>query len=122
MNLQDALANTNQNAAQPSAIIAKESYRAVDISIAGTPHRIVSPVDAIKNLESAAEHINQKIRDLRREIKNKNPSNEEFLVLVCLEMYDQIQALQKQLGEKEALQKQAQLLIEKIGKEARTML
>ena len=34
-----------------SAIIAKEEFRPIDISIAGTPHRIVCPVDEIKNLE-----------------------------------------------------------------------
>ena len=31
-----------------SAIIAKEEFRPIDISIAGTPHRIVCPVDEIK--------------------------------------------------------------------------
>ncbi|UTO04950.1 cell division protein ZapA [Moraxella sp. FZLJ2107] len=105
-----------------SAIIAKEEFRPVDISIAGTPHRIVCPVDEIKNLENGAEFINQKIRDLRREIKHKTPSNEEFLVLVCLDLYDQIQGLQNQVAANAAEQKQIAEMIEKINKQARSML
>lgn len=111
-----------QTAYNSAAIIAKEEYRPVDISIAGTPHRIVCPVDEIKKLENGVEFINQKIRDLRREVKHKTPSNEEFLVLVCLDLYDQVQTLQNQAAIHAEDQKQIAALIEKINKEARSML
>lgn len=130
MNLEDALNNRNHSAqaestpaqAAGSAIIAQEQFRPVDISIAGTPHRIVCPVNEIANLEASAEYINQKIRDLRREIKNRTPSNEEFLVLVCLELCDQVRTLQASAAATAQEQNQIRALIEKINKDARTML
>ncbi|OOS06423.1 cell division protein ZapA [Moraxella cuniculi DSM 21768] len=107
---------------KPSAIIAKEEFRPIDISIAGTPHRIVCPVDEVKNLEKNAEFINQKIRDLRRDIKHKTPTNEEFLVLVCLELYDEVQTLQKQLADADSEKQQVAAMIDKINTQARSML
>ena len=105
-----------------SAIIAKEEFRPIDISIAGTPHRIVCPVDEIKNLEHGAEYINHKIRDLRREIKHKTPTNEEFLVLVCLELYDEVQALKTQITKTDDEKAKVAAMIDKINQPARSML
>ncbi len=113
---------TQDQTVQASAIIAKEEFRPIDISIAGTPHRIVCPVDEIKNLEQGAEFINQKIRDLRRDIKHKTPSNEEFLVLVCLDLYDQLQALSRHNEAHESEKKQIAAMIDKINNQARSML
>ena len=97
-------------------------YKAVDISIAGTPHRVVCPANEVKNLEQAAEYINQKIRDLRREIKNKTPTNEEFLVLACLDLYDQVQNLQNKINQSQSEQQNALALIDKINKDAQSVL
>ncbi|OOR85548.1 cell division protein ZapA [Moraxella canis] len=105
-----------------SAIIAKEEFRPIDISIAGTPHRIVCPVDEIKNLENGAEYINHKIRDLRREIKHKTPTNEEFLVLVCLELYDEVQSLKAQIADADDEKAKVAAMIEKINQQAGSML
>lgn len=114
--------NTQDQNTQLSGIIAKEEFRPIDISIAGTPHRIVCPVNEIKNLENGAEFINQKIRDLRRDIKHKTPSNEEFLVLVCLDLYDQLQALERHVAANESEKKQIAAMIDKINNQARSML
>lgn len=124
MNLESALSHINQNNSdnlKPDAPASTE-LRSVDISIAGTPHRIMCPANEIKNLEQSVEYINQKIRDLRREIKHKNPNNEEFLLFVALEMYDQIQSLQQQLHNTKTIQNSAKALIEKLNKDARSML
>lgn len=71
----------------------KPDVAPVDISIAGTHHRIVCPTDEVHHLETAVAYINDKIRSIRQEIKGKIPTNEELLVLTCLEMYDQLQTL-----------------------------
>ncbi|MFB6348122.1 cell division protein ZapA [Moraxella marmotae] len=107
---------------QKPAIIAQEQFRQIDINIAGTSHRIVCPVGEIKNLESSVETINQKIRDLRKDLKNKTPSNEELLVFVCLDFYDQIQALQNQINALQDERKQVASMIDKINSQARSML
>lgn len=127
MNLEDALNNRNHSNNKPAQTTtapsrSSDEYRPVDISIAGTPHRVVCPVNEVANLEAGADYINQKIRDLRREIKNKNPSNEEFLVLVSLELYDQVRALQAQVSAATEERRQIHALIEKINRDARTML
>lgn len=74
--------------------VAKPDFTPVDISIAGTHHRIVCPADEVHHLETAVSYINDKMRSIRQEIKTKVPTNEELLVLTCLEMYDQIKQLQ----------------------------
>lgn len=128
MNLEDALINTNQNKSQQTtqtaniAASSSEEFRPVDISIAGVPHRVICPVSEIKNLENGAEYINQKIRTLRQEIKNKHPSNEELLILICLDLFDQVNKLQAEISNHTQNQKQAQILIDKISKAASSLL
>lgn len=105
-------------------LVVKEpvQYKPVHISIAGTPHRIICPTDAVKSLEKNAEKLNEKIRDIRREITGKVPNNEELLVLACLELYDQIQSLTDEVSANNEQNSQAVALIEKINKEVRSVL
>lgn len=112
------------NTPNHAELIIKEptQYKPVHISIAGTPHRIICPTDAIKSLEKNAEQLNEKIRNIRREITGKNPNNEELLVLACLELYDQIQALTDEVAAYKEQENQAISLINKINKEAYSIL
>lgn len=115
----DQIQDTN-----PSELIVKDQpeFKPVHISIAGTPHRIICPVNEVKSLEAAAEKLNEKIRDIRREIRGKAPNNEELLVLVCLDLYDQVQTLAQDAHNRRHENSQATALIDKINKDAQSIL
>lgn len=104
------------------SINAEPTFKAVDLSIAGTSHRITCPTDEVAQLEQAGSYINEKIREIRRHVKSKNPSNEELLVLVCLELYDQCQSLKNERKNHLLDNERAKALIEKITKDARSVL
>ncbi|MCL1623306.1 cell division protein ZapA [Moraxella sp. Tifton1] len=105
--------NTSTNNTKPQS---------VHISIAGTPHRIICPSDRVKSLEITADKLNEKIRQIRQESKGKILNNEELLVLVCLDLYDQVQELSADIHTKEQSANQAIVLIEKINKDAQSVL
>lgn len=94
----------------------------VHLSIAGTPHRIICPINEVKSLELAAEKLNEQIREIRQEIKGKTPTNEELLVLVCLDLYDQVQSLTQDIQRHKHENNQAVALIDKINKDAQSVL
>lgn len=115
--------NPTQETTPPPATTKSEiAVKPVDISIAGTPHRIVCPVDEVGNLENAAKFINEKIRDIRHGSKGGNPNNESLLVLTCLELYDQIQLLKNEKYQYSMENERARTLLEKILKDARSVL
>lgn len=134
MNIQTALKSNPNNTGKtptttaqttPSPITetaTKASAKAVDISISGTPHRIVCPADEVQNLENAAKFINDKIREIRHGIKGKNPNNEELLVLTCLELYDQVQVLRNERQYFVIENERAKTLVDKMIKDARSVL
>ncbi|TWV83067.1 cell division protein ZapA [Moraxella sp. VT-16-12] len=101
---------------------AKPDVVPVDVSIAGTHHRIVCPVGEVRHLEMAAAYINEKLRSIRQSIKGKLPSNEELLVLTCLEMYDQISTLQNNEDYYTTERDEALLLIDGMLKNAKASL
>lgn len=113
-----------QNAPQTTPVKAetKPSFKAVDLNIAGTSHRINCPVDEVSQLEQAGQYINSKIREIRRDTKGKSLSNEELLVLVCLELYDQQEALKHEHKNQILNNERARAIIEKITKDARSVL
>lgn len=124
---QSAAANTPQSNAhttksEPAQINAAPAFVAVTVEIAGTSHHINCPSDEIKNLETAATYIDDKVCTLRQNFKSKNLSNEELLVLTCLELHDQLTTLQaKQRINNEEWQ-QNQLLLSEIIKDAQSIL
>ncbi|MDO4897175.1 MAG: cell division protein ZapA [Moraxella sp.] len=97
----------------------KSDVTPVDISIAGTHHRIVCPTSEISHLETAVSYINNTVRSIRQDIKGKSPTNEELLVLTCLEMYDQLKALQDSEDYYTTERDEALVLIEKLLKNAK---
>lgn len=117
-----ATPTTSKAPTKPADKADKPSFKAVDLSIAGSSHRITCPVDEVAQLEQAGAYINDKIRELRRAVKGKNPSNEELLVLTCLELYDQCQSLKNDRKNQLLDNERAKALIEKITKDARSVL
>lgn len=97
-------------------------FKAVDLNIAGTNHRINCPADEVSQLEKAGEFINDKIREIRHETKGKNLSNEELLVLICLELYDVQESLRAERRNQLSDNERARALIEKINENARSVL
>lgn len=94
----------------------------VDLSVAGTPHRISCPEDAVEHLNRTAERLNENLREIRRGVVGKSPSNEELLVLHCLDLYDQISELKKLEQSHHIESERANALLDKLVKDSRAML
>lgn len=65
----------------------------VDISVAGTSHRIGCPSDKVQTLRQNTQILNQKLKELRVQVSGKPLTNEELLVLHCLALYDELAVL-----------------------------
>lgn len=98
------------------------TFEAVTVNIAGTNHRINCPSNEVANLQTAALHIHDKMLALRQNIKDKNISNENLLVLICLELYDQIGELQAQQQADDEQRQRHEQLLAKILKDAQSIL
>lgn len=119
MTSQDTHIDTDHN---NLTIKEQSDIKTVRIIIANKSYDLVCPNDQIQALENAANKINEKIRDIRHTIKKKCPSNEELLVLTCLDLYDQVQTLTQQIQTHTQQTNQAIALIEKINKDARAVI
>lgn len=69
------------------------SHEIISVSIAGTTHRIACPASEKEIARANTQKLDQEMSKLRESVVGKNPSNEELLVLHCLELYDQINEL-----------------------------
>lgn len=73
-------------------------FKNVDIVISGTTHRINAPINLIDTLNQTAEKLNDSLKQMRKNVRGRSPTNEELLVLHCLELYDIIADLEKSLA------------------------
>lgn len=112
---------SNQVIDEP-VLSAVPAFKAINLNIAGTNHRINCPVEEVAQLERAGEFINDKIREIRHDTKGKNLSNEELLVLICLELYDSQESLRVERRNQLSDNERARALIEKINENARSVL
>lgn len=112
---------SNQVIDEP-VLSAVPAFKAINLNIAGTNHRINCPIDELAQLERAGEFINDKIREIRHDTKGKNLSNEELLVLICLELYDSQESLRVERRNQLSDNERARALIEKINENARSVL
>lgn len=87
--------DTPAKALRPQVASDNPAIVKVDISIAGTSHRIQCPSHLTDTLKDHSEQINQALRQLRGQFKGKSPSNEELLVLHCLGLYDNLDELRQ---------------------------
>lgn len=106
----------------PTLETSTPTFEAVTVNIAGTNHRINCPSNEVANLQTAALHIHDKMLALRQNIKDKNISNENLLVLICLELYDQIGELQAQQQADDEQRQRHEQLLAKILKDAQSIL
>lgn len=94
----------------------------VDISIAGTTHRMYCPSNAVANLKKHSDELNHNLREIRRQAAGKSLNNEELLVLHCFDLYDEIQNLKTQIQNHHIEQERSHALIDKMLKNTHAIL
>lgn len=92
----------------------------VDIAIAGVTYPIFCPVHEQEELLSAVSYINNYALDLKRDAPSL--SQESILVLCCLNLYEKIHANQRSDEDRLQQEKQSQALLNKIMKDAHSIL
>ena len=109
----------NSSAAKPIST-PEPQIKKVDVAIAGVTYPIYCPVHEQEELHSAVSYINNYALDLKRDAPSL--SQESLLVLCCLNLYEKIHANQR--NEEDHLQqsKQSEALINKIMKDAHSIL
>ena len=92
----------------------------VDIPIAGVTYPIYCPVHEQEELMSAVSYINNHALDLKKEAPSL--SQESLLVLCCLNLYEKIHANQRSDEDRMQQSKQSEALLNKIMKDAHSIL
>ena len=113
----------NSSAARPAAkaVSAPEpQIKKVDVAIAGVTYPIYCPVHEQEELHSAVSYINNYALDLKRDAPSL--SQESLLVLCCLNLYEKIHANQRSEEDRLQQSKQSEALLNKIMKDAHSIL
>ena len=105
---------------QPNAKVAEPQIKKVDIAIAGVNYPIYCPVHEQEELHSAVSYINNYALDLKRDAPSL--SQENLLVLCCLSLYEKIHANQRTSEDRLQQDKQSEALLNKIMKDAQSIL
>lgn len=98
------------------------TFTRVDVTIAGTPHKITCPDDEVENVQSTANRLHENLIQLRQQVKGKSPNNEELLVLHCLELYDQLAELKARQKFASDNTQRAEAMLDNLLKNAKTLL
>ena len=117
------LATTTTVSAQPKPSVnnaPEPQIKKVDIAIAGVTYPIYCPVHEQEELRSAVSYINNYAMDLRKDAPSL--SQENLLVLCCLNLYEKIHANQRDDEDRVQKDKQSEALLNKIMKDAQSML
>ena len=109
----------NSSAAKPVSI-PEQQIKKVDVAIAGVTYPIYCPVHEQEELHSAVSYINNYALDLKRDAPSL--SQESLLVLCCLNLYEKIHANQRNEEDRLQQSKQSEALINKIMKDAHSIL
>ena len=115
-NISNAMAQSNTKT--PKA--PEPQIKKVDIAIAGVTYPIFCPVHEQEELLSAVSYINNYALDLKRDAPSL--SQESILVLCCLNLYEKIHANQRSDEDRLQQEKQSQALLNKIMKDAHSIL
>ena len=115
-NISSAMAQSNTKT--PKA--PEPQIKKVDIAIAGVTYPIFCPVHEQEELQSAVSYINNYALDLKRDAPSL--SQESILVLCCLNLYEKIHANQRSDEDRLQKDKQSEALLNKIMKDAHSIL
>ena len=113
----------NSSAARPAAkptSTPEPQIKKVDVAIAGVAYPIYCPVHEQEELHSAVSYINNYALDLKRDAPSL--SQESLLVLCCLNLYEKIHANQRSEEDRLQQSKQSEALLNKIMKDAHSIL
>ncbi|WP_201619175.1 cell division protein ZapA [Psychrobacter maritimus] len=113
----------NSSAARPAAKPTsppEPQIKKVDVAIAGVTYPIYCPVHEQEELHSAVSYINNYALDLKRDAPSL--SQESLLVLCCLNLYEKIHANQRSEEDRLQQSKQSEALLNKIMKDAHSIL
>ncbi|MGP5337635.1 cell division protein ZapA [Psychrobacter maritimus] len=113
----------NSSTARPAAKAAsapEPQIKKVDVAIAGVTYPIYCPVHEQEELHSAVSYINNYALDLKRDAPSL--SQESLLVLCCLNLYEKIHANQRSEEDRLQQSKQSEALLNKIMKDAHSIL
>ena len=113
----------NSSAARPAAkptSAPEPQIKKVDVAIAGVTYPIYCPVHEQEELHSAVSYINNYALDLKRDAPSL--SQESLLVLCCLNLYEKIHANQRSEEDRLQQSKQSEALLNKIMKDAHSIL
>ena len=113
-------ASTSSTSSQANGKAAEPQIKKVDIAIAGVTYPIFCPVHEQEELLSAVSYINNYALDLQRDAPSL--SQESTLVLCCLNLYEKIHANQRSDEDRLQKDKQSQALLNKIMKDAHSIL
>lgn len=109
----------NSSAAKPVST-PEPQIKKVDVAIAGVTYPIYCPVHEQEELHSAVSYINNYALDLKRDAPSL--SQESLLVLCCLNLYEKIHANHRNEEDRLQQSKQSEALINKIMKDAHSIL
>ena len=113
----------NSSAARPAAKATsapEPQIKKVDVAIAGVTYPIYCSVHEQEELHSAVSYINNYALDLKRDAPSL--SQESLLVLCCLNLYEKIHTNQRSEEDRLQQSKQSEALLNKIMKDAHSIL
>ncbi|MGM8887347.1 cell division protein ZapA [Psychrobacter sp. 1U2] len=110
--------SASNTSAKPATL--EPEMKKVDIVIAGVTYQIYCPANEEAELRSAVYYINDFLLNIKKDAPNL--SQENLLVLCCLNLYEKIHAHKKSDDETAQASKQAEALLSKIMKDAQSIL
>lgn len=113
-------ANTQSSTATKVHSAPEPQIKKVDIAIAGVTYPIYCPVHEQEELRAAVSYINDFALKLRRDAPSL--SQENLLVLTCLNLYEKIQTHERNEEDRLQQSKQSEALLNKIMKDAHSIL
>ena len=115
-----AATGSNTPSATVKTTIPEPQIKKVDIVIAGVTYPIYCPVHEQEELRSAVSYINNYALDLKRDAPSL--SQESILVRCCLNLYEKIHTNQRNDEDRLQQDKLSEALLNKIMKDAQSVL
>ena len=112
--------NSTVNSVAKPESAPEPQIRKVDVAIAGVTYPIFCPVHEQEELRAAVSYINDFALKLRRDAPSL--SQENLLVLTCLNLYEKIQTHERNEEDRLQQSKQSEALLNKIMKDAHSIL
>lgn len=113
-------AHTTYSDASKADSTSESLTKKVDIVLAGVTYPIFCPVNEEPELRSAVYELNNFMLDLKKQAPNQ--SQENILVLCCLNLYEKVNAQKRLVADQLNENKQTEVMLSKIINDARSIL